>query len=146
MSQDPRYPISDAPDDVDRLFARLERASVPAELTASVLASTTGRATASARQTWAWPWVLVACVAVGTLAFAGYLLGVSIVEAGGLPLVEALLGDMGLVAVAPGDVIAALGEVIPMELVVVAGISAGALVWAAGQIAAATSRRSYATR
>ena len=146
MSHDPRYPISDAPDDVDRLFARLERASVPADLTANVLASTTGRAASSARQAWAWPWVLVACVAVGTLSLVGYLLGASIVEAGGLPLVEALLDDLGLVAVAPGDVLAALGEVVPMELVVVAGLSAALLVWAAGRIATSTTGRRYATR
>ena len=146
MSHDPRFPISNAPDDIDRLFARLERAPVPADLTARVLASTTARAEAPVRQGWAWPWVLVACAAVGTLAFAGYLLGASIVESGGLPLVEALIDDLGLVAVAPGDVLAALGEVVPVQLVVIAGISAAALIWAAGQIASPASHRRYATR
>ena len=47
------YP--DRPDDVDQLFAHLERAAVPEDLTARVLAQTVDRTRASA--TVAWPWL-----------------------------------------------------------------------------------------
>jgi hypothetical protein len=42
--------------------------------------------------------------------------------------------DFGLLITAPGDVVAALGEAIPWTLVVLAGLSAGLLILAAGNI------------
>src|SRR5438876_1189454 len=48
--------VSDELDDLDRLFARLDRAAVPDGLTTRVLASTVGRADAT-RAVFAWPWL-----------------------------------------------------------------------------------------
>ena len=46
--------MSETPDDVDRLFARLERAAVPGDFAARVLA--TSRPTT--RPVLAWPWLV----------------------------------------------------------------------------------------
>ena len=123
---------SNEPDDVDRLFARLERAPVPDDLTARVLASTVARS--DRRTVLAWPWVVAGLAALGLLALAGYQLGVSLAASDGLPLIEGILADVDLLASAPGDVLVALGEVIPWPLVCVAGLSAALVVWAAGKM------------
>ncbi|SRR5712691_4327066 len=124
---------SDNPDDVDRLFARLERAAVPDDLTARVLASTVARKNAP-RAALAWPWIVAGLAAVGLLTIAGYELGASIAANDGLELMAGIVGDLGLVATSPGDVVAALGEIVPWSLVVLAGVSAAMLILAAGHI------------
>jgi hypothetical protein len=132
--RDPHQPSdTDAPDEVDRLFARLDRAAVPDELTARVLASTVARTEAS-RAVFAWPWMVAGLAALGLLTLAGYQLGENLAATDGLELVGGLLGDLGLVATAPGDVLAALGEVIPWSLVALAGLSAALLILAAGNL------------
>jgi hypothetical protein len=120
-------------DDVDRVFARLDRAAVPEELTARVLASTVARADAT-RAVFAWPWMVAGLAALGLLLLAGYQLGVSLATSDGLELVSGLVDDLGLVTTAPGDVMAALGEVIPWSLVALAGVSAALLILAAGNV------------
>ena len=120
-------------DDVDRLFARLERAPVPDDLTARVLASTVDRS-ASARAVLAWPWLLAGLTALGVLAIAGYQLGVSLAVSDGLELVSAIFGDVSLVETAPGDVLAALNEVVPWTMVAAAGGSAAMLIFAVGHV------------
>ena len=125
-------PSSEPADDLDQLFARLERAPVPDDLTARVLASTVG--STAARSVLAWPWVLAGLAALGLLVLTGYQLGASLAASDSLPLIEALLADVGLLANAPGDVLAALNEVVPWPLVWLAGASAALLVWAAGKI------------
>jgi hypothetical protein len=72
--------------------------------------------------------------ALGLLLLAGYQLGVSLATSDGLELVSGLVEDLGLVTTAPGDVLAALGEVIPWSLVALAGVSAALLILAAGNI------------
>jgi hypothetical protein len=114
-------------DDVDRLFSRLARADVPDELTAGVLARTTA---APARA--AWPWVLATVLAVALLAVSGYQLGASLASTDGLDVLEAVLEDVSLLITAPGDVAAALGEVVPWGMLVLALASAAFLVWVAG--------------
>lgn len=116
-------------DDVDRLFARLDRTPVPADLTARVLASTVERTNAT-RAVLAWPWVIAGLAALGALTIAGYQLGANLAASDGLDLVLAIFGDMGLLTTAPGDVFAALNEVIPWTLVVTAGVSAALLIFA----------------
>jgi len=128
------YPaMSDELDDVDRLFARLDRAQVPETLTARVLASTVARSNAT-RTVLAWPWMVAVVAALGLLCLAGYQLGVSLATNDGLELVGALFDDLGLFTTAPGDVAAALSEVIPWSLVAVAFVGAGLLVLAAGHV------------
>src|SRR5437868_15268917 len=116
-------------DDVDRLFARLDRAPVPDDLTARVLASTVAR-THSTRG----PWMVAGLAALGVLTLAGYQLGANLAATDGLDLIAAIFGDMGLLTTAPGDVFAALGEVIPWTLVVAAGSSAALLILAVGHL------------
>ncbi|MBV9547026.1 MAG: hypothetical protein JOY61_21875 [Chloroflexi bacterium] len=129
----PNRPEFDAaPDDLDRLFAHLERAPVPSDLTARVLASTVNRR--DARAVLVWPWMLAGLGALGLLVLAGYQLGANLASSDGLALIEAVFTDLGLLGSAPGDVLAALGGVLPWPLIVVAGISAGLVVWAAGHI------------
>lgn len=120
-------------DDVDRVFARLDRAAVPEELTARVLASTVARTDAT-RAVFAWPWMVAGLAALGLLLIAGYQLGVSLAASDGLELVSGLFEDLGLVTTAPGDVLAALGEVIPWSMVALAGLSATLLILAAGNV------------
>jgi hypothetical protein len=119
-----------SPDDVDRLFARLERALVPEELTHRVLESTVARG----RPRVAWPWMLACLVAAAVLTLAGYQLGASLAASDGLELVGAVFSDLGLLATAPGDVLAALNEVVPWTLLGMAGLSAALLILAAGNI------------
>jgi hypothetical protein len=126
-------PHNTQPDDVDRLFARLERTAVPDDLTARVLASTVARAQPGSAVVW--PWLLAGLGATALLAMAGYMLGANLAASDGLDILEALFGDFGLVTTSPGDVLAALSEVIPWGLVALAGISAAFLNWAAGRLA-----------
>jgi hypothetical protein len=120
-------------DDIDRLFARLDRVPAPEDLTARVLASTVAR-TEATRAVLAWPWMLAGLAALGLLTLTGYQLGASLAMSDGLELVAALVEDFGLLTTAPGEVAAALGEVIPWTLVVLAGLSAGLLIVAAGHV------------
>ncbi len=124
---------SDAHDDIDRLFARLDRAPVPDDLTARVLASTVAR-TESARSALAWPWMAAGLAALALLTLAGYQLGASLARSDGLELVAALVSDLGLLTSAPGDVVPALGEVVPWGLVAIAGVSAVLVIVAAGNL------------
>jgi len=134
--RDPTNP-SNTEDDVDRLFARLDRVPVPEDLTARVLASTVARSEAT-RAVLAWPWMLAGLAALGLLTLTGYQLGASLAMSDGLELVAALVEDFGLLTTAPSEVVAALGEVIPWTLVVLAGLSAGLLIVAAGNIVSRT--------
>lgn len=128
-------PAPEPLDDLDRLFARLERAEVPADLTARVLASTVGQPAAS-RASLIWPWMLVGLASLALLVLTGYWLGASLAASDGLEIIEAVLGDVSLLASAPGDVLAALGEVVPLGLVLLAGLSAAVLIWAGGHVVA----------
>ncbi len=117
-------------DDVDRLFAQLERAAAPADFSAQVLARAVGRP----RTVLAWPWLIAGILAMALLGLAGYLAGVSLASSDGLDVLEMLLGDTSLLTTAPGDVLEAIGEVMPWRAVALAGASAALLVWAAGRV------------
>jgi hypothetical protein len=121
-------------DEIDRLFmSRLDRAPVPDDLTARVLASTVHRADAT-RAVVAWPWIVAGVAAIALLTLAGYQLGASLATSDGLELVSAVFDDLGLLMTAPGDVLAALGEFVPWSMVVLAGVSAGFLILAVGNV------------
>ncbi|HEV7666825.1 MAG TPA: hypothetical protein VGQ62_25045 [Chloroflexota bacterium] len=123
-------------DDIDRLFLRrLDRAEVPDDFTGRVLASTVAR-TRATRVILAWPWIAAGLVAFGLLTLAGYQLGVRLATSDGIDLVSAVAGDLGLLVTAPGDVLAALSEIIPWWLMAVAAVSAGLLVVAVGNVVA----------
>ena len=62
----------------------------------------------------------------------------SLAATDGLDVVEAVFADGSLLATAPGDVVAALGEVLPKWLLAVAGVSAVLLVLAVGQLVSRT--------
>ncbi len=130
------------PDDIDRLFARLERAPVPPNFTEVVVA----RTVKNARAALAWPWLVAGVLAMALLGTAGYLAGQSLAASDGLDVLEALLGDTSLLTIAPGDVLAAVGEVMPWRLVALAGVSAVLMIWAAGRVVsrAPTAVRSQA--
>jgi hypothetical protein len=139
-----RDPSLNAPDhgadDVDRLFARLEHAPVPHDLTARVLASTVARNT-TPRAVFAWPWIVAGLAAAGLLTITGYQLGASLAANDGLELLAGIVDDLGLVATSPGDVLAALGEVVPWGLLVLACVSATTLNLAAGKLVSRPSSR-----
>jgi hypothetical protein len=135
-------PANEYPDDVDRLFARLERAPVPEDFTARVLFQTVDRARSRAHTKLAWPWLVVGLGALALLGVTGYSLGASLAASDGLDVLGALIGDFGLLLTAPGDVVAALGEVVPWGLVIMAGVSAAFLVWAAGKVVSHAPLRS----
>ena len=120
-------------DDIDRLFARLERAPVPDDLTARVLTSTVARSQAT-HTVLAWPWTVAGLAALGVLTIAGYQLGANLAANDGLELVGAIFSDLGLLTTAPGDVLAALSEVIPWTLVGIAALSTALLILAAGNL------------
>lgn len=120
-------------DDVDRMFARLDQAPVPADLTARVLSSTE-----ASTAVLAWPWMLASLAALGMLAIAGYQLGASLASSDGLDLLAAVFSDLGLITTAPGDVLAALGEVVPWALVALAALSAALLILACGNLISRT--------
>ncbi len=142
--RDPNYPsVPEELDDVDRLFARLDRAPVPETLTARVLSSTVARANAS-HAVLAWPWMMAALAALGVLCLAGYQLGASLAASDGLELVAAVFDDLGLFTTAPGDVVAALGEVVPWSLLALAGVGVGLLVVAAGRVVSRPPTRQIA--
>src|SRR5262249_3720431 len=134
MTYDPSLPPDDGPDDVDRLFARLETAPVPAELTARVLSSTVGQP--RPLSTIVWPWLLATVGGLVGLAGAGYLLGAQLATSPGLDLVEALFDDTTLVASAPGDVLAALSVEVPWSLLLVAAACLALVLWAGGRVLA----------
>src|SRR2546427_13293646 len=91
----PNYPaVPEELDDVDRLFARLDRAPVPAALTARVLASTVARSSAT-RTVLAWPWMIAVVAAFALLSLAGYQIGASMAARNGPELVVTLFDDPG---------------------------------------------------
>jgi hypothetical protein len=124
---------SDPLDDIDRLFARLEHAPVPEDLTARVLTSTIAK-TSSSQAALAWPWMVAGLAALCVLVVAGYQLGVTLASSDGFELLGAIFDDVGLLLTAPGDVVAALGEVVPWSLVGLAGLSAALLILASGRV------------
>src|SRR5439155_15279271 len=87
--RDPTNPTN-TEDDVDRLFARLDRVPVPEDLTERVLASTVARSEAT-RAVLAWPWMLAGLAALGLLTLTGYQLGASLAMSDGLEVVAAIV-------------------------------------------------------
>ncbi len=120
-------PSHDA-DDVDRLFSRLDRVQAPPDLASRILSSAVAPAAAPR------PLLVATLGALAALTATGYLVGVQLSAANSLDLLLAVVSDLSLLASAPGDVVAALAEVLPLWLVATAAVSIGLVVWAAGQL------------
>jgi hypothetical protein len=125
------------PDDLDRLFTRLDTSPPPVDFTACVLSQTVHMPQRQAARRGARFWGAVALVSLLALGASGYFVGTQLATSDGLLLIRALSDDFSLLVSAPGDVVAVLGESIPWALVVLATFCAGVLTWAAGQVAAA---------
>ncbi len=123
----------DATDDVDRLFARLEPAPVPADLTSRILARTVAVGRPSHIWRAVWPLALVGCLSFVGLVILGYSLGAELARTDGLDLLQAILDDFSLLATAPGDVAAALGETLPWPMVILALADTALLGWAVAE-------------
>lgn len=141
MSQSPLSP-EPSQDDVDRLFTRMDALAPPADFTARVLSQTVLTSRTQADRRAAALWGLVACVCLLGLGVSGYVVGTQFASADGLLLIQAISDDVSLLALAPGDVMGALSESVPWALVIVSGLCAGVLSWAAGQVASALTRPS----
>jgi hypothetical protein len=94
-------PANDYPDDIDRLFARLEHAPVPDDFTARVLFQTVDRSRSRAHTKLAWPWLVAGLGALALLGVTGYSLGANLAATDGLDVLGALFGDFGPAATAP---------------------------------------------
>jgi len=112
MSERDGWRPAEPPDDVDRLFARLEPIAPPTDLAPRILARTSGHA----RMRW-WLWVTLAVgaglIAALLAAVSGYLTGQEFVQSGAYELLRLGLEDGELVTTAPGDYLLAVGEAIP---------------------------------
>jgi len=124
----PHFPSHDA-DDVDRLFARLDRVQAPPDLASRILSNSTVAPAAAPR-----PLLVAALGALAALTATGYLVGVQLAASDSVDLLLAVASDLPLLASAPADVVAALAEVLPLGLVATAAASVGLLVWTAGQL------------
>jgi hypothetical protein len=118
----------DAPDidDVDRLFARLERTPTPAHLARDVLDAVAARARARRRLGQA---AIAAALMLTTLL--SFAVGHALRASGGLALVAVVLGDLELARAAPGEVALALVELVPWDLTLLIALSMMTLALAA---------------
>jgi hypothetical protein len=116
-----------APDDIDRLLGRLQPAPVPTELTQRVLARTTERPSIL-------PWIVAGAGAVLLLAVSGYQVGANLATTDGLDLLDAVASDAGLLTSAPGIVLAAMAELVPWWLLVLAAASLACVTWIVGRV------------
>jgi hypothetical protein len=106
------WPAADEPDDVDRLFARLESPAPPPDLALRILARTSRRARVR-WGLWVGLAVSVGLVAAVLAAVSGYLTGQELVRSGALDLLRLALEDGELVSTAPGDYLLVLVETLP---------------------------------
>lgn len=118
-------------DDVDRVFGHWEQLEPPRDLASRVLARTSARAIPARAVL---PWALVLAVGLGLLVWVGFAVGMDLARSGGLDLIEMLTVDLGLVWVAPFDLLSALAEVLPLGLIALAGFAGAASSWAAGRL------------
>ena len=113
-------------DDVDVIFARLERAPAPAGLRAGVLKRVASRA--SARRWLGYTAIVTSLLLALTFSF---FVGGQLQSAGALSLLTALLGDFDLVTVAAAGILFDLVDLVPWLHVGVVLLSLAALAAAA---------------
>src|SRR5439155_13932001 len=107
------------PDDIDRLFRRLEAVSPPADLESRILTQVAWerRQPAVDRR-----WAGIALLGLLVLALVGYRLGQQLATGGTLEFVTSFLADWGSFMEAPGDFLA--GALPALPLVEVAAVAA----------------------
>jgi hypothetical protein len=106
------------PDDIDRLFGRLERVGPPAELEARILGRVAfERAKPAVDRRWAG----IAFLGLVVLALVGYRLGHQLASGGTLEFLTSFLADWSSFTEAPGEFLAGALPALPMaELAAVA--------------------------
>jgi hypothetical protein len=118
-------PGSTAPDDVDRLFARLTQLPPPHDLAATVAYAV--RAYRPSRSHLAW--AAAELVAVLMLGLFGFLAGQTLVGGGALALIGAFATEAGVLRLMPAEALLAVAETLPwIELGAVA-LAALAVAW-----------------
>jgi len=108
-------PAGDAPDDVDRLYARLSPLPAPRTFVADVMLAVHGaRPEAVARLG---PreaaWALAGVVSLVLAALLAFVAGQALVSGGTIDLLSAIAGDTGVFAAAPGITLLALADAFP---------------------------------
>ena len=100
---------------------------MPAGFAEGVLARTEARPSP-------WLWLVAGLMSLAVLTLSGYQLGANLASTDGLDLLGAVLSDASLLTTAPGDVVAALDEVIPWGQLLLAALSAACVIWSAGRL------------
>jgi hypothetical protein len=103
--------MNSGPDDIDRLFSRLEAVSPPADLESRILTQVAwGRRPPAVDRRWAG----IALLGLLVLAFVGYRLGQQLATGGTLEFVTSFLADWGSFTEAPGDFLAGALPALPL--------------------------------
>lgn len=103
------YP--EARDEIDVLFARLERVAAPAALEAGVRSMVAARARARR-----WFGAVATVLSLVGAVVVSFFFGVELTTEGGLALVQTVMADWELLAEAPADVALAVVESVPWLL------------------------------
>ena len=117
-------PAGEAPDDVDRLYARLTHVSLPRDFAAGVLLAVRGYRLGR-RQV---GWLAAELVAVAALAVLAFVTGQALVGGGTLALLGAVLADAEVLSAFPLDTTVSLLEGVPwLELLLLAAAVAAVM-------------------
>ena len=122
---EPRFgpPDAGAPDDVDRVFARLTQLPPPRDFTTSVMLAVRGLQPyrLGRRQI---AWAVAELCSVVVLALLAYVAGQAFVGGGALALIRAVAADGEVLSALPGDTLITLLEAVPwIELLGVVAMS-----------------------
>lgn len=109
MHDEPR----ERPDDLDRLYARLEEAAPPPDLARRVLAQT---ATVEQLSPWRARLALLAyLLALTALGVVAYQIGQGVTANGAADLLQLLVNEPELLADAPGGLVAGIAALLPWQ-------------------------------
>lgn len=127
---------SEIPDELDTLYARLERIQPPSELKRRVMESVVARSRAR-------PWISMLVIAAGVALTAAisFVFGQQLRISGALDLLELALSDAELAGSAPAEVALAVWELTPWPLAALVAACAG-IVGSAARLVLAPPHRS----
>src|SRR5260221_3727616 len=121
-----RRPDLDAPDDVDRLFARLETIEAPGDFVARV-AQATYAAPVAAPQLRRGLWLTLDAAALLLLAALSVSFGMELQDAGALDLIALMVLDVGALRDGFGDLLAALVDSLPWLQIALLALNVAAI-------------------